>query len=289
LRLGFTPDNHHAGYFGGDMSFFLITAAFTRALFAAPLALAALTTTPGIAKTPAPAKAPPPAVKPVAPIPETVTDGRVAGLNSATFAALKSVKTRNPGALTEANAMELRTAIMADGKIDIAERDLLREMTQSQFRSINVTVDGAKWSTLMDLALVPATSKVATYPVSGNAKRVLQDVLDPPVDLAREWAGGSAGWNAIVRAYAKSPVEESRVINFVAGKFAEQWELSNMANGYKPLRDEIGKRYGFSNSAGGDAKAGSTVIYKAMNQVDRNAKDAVPDFLYNWVRPGGYM
>jgi hypothetical protein len=26
-----------------------------------------------------------------------------------------------------------------------------------------------------------------------------------------------------------------------------------------------------------------------MNQLDRSASDGVPDFLYNWTRPGEYL
>jgi hypothetical protein len=62
-----------------------------------------------------------------------------------------------------------------------------------------------------------------------------------------------------------------------------------MGNGYKPLRDEIAKIYGLCNASGADGATGRDLLYKAMNMVDRNAQDAVPDFLYNWVRPGGSL
>jgi hypothetical protein len=245
-------------------------------LAAAPLAAAA----------DRPASAPPvPAVASSSPAPvpaATVTgviDGKVAGLNSRTFTALQTIKRRNPGALSEVDMRELATVIKADGNIDPAESDLLKEMTQSQFRSITVTLEGA----------APTAPKVVTYPVSGNAKRVLQDLLNPPLDLASAWAGGQQGWNAIIAEYKKSPLQEAKVINFVAGRLGEQWKVSNQGNGYKPLRDVIGQRYGFSNSAGSDTNTGRTILYKAMNQLDQGEKDRVPDFLYNWVRPGGYL
>ena len=204
-------------------------------------------------------------------------DGKVAGLNTSTFTAFQDIKKRNPGAFTEANANELKAAINKDGKIDDAERDLLEEMTQSQFRSITVTQEGS------------STAKVVSYPVSGNAKKVLQDTLNPPLNLEDAWSKGNAGFNDIIKAYKKSPIEEARVTNFVSGKLAQAWEQSNMGNGYKPLRDMIGRLYGFSNSTGSDTNTGRTILYKSMNQLDRNAKDSIPDFLYNWVRPGGYL
>lgn len=204
-------------------------------------------------------------------------DGKVAGLNEAAFAALSTVKQRNPGSLTERNAQEIATAIMADQVVDDAERDLLEEMTQSMFRSITVTPAG------------DTARSVKTYPTSGNAKRVLQGVLNPPLDLDAAWTQGAGGWMGMCAEFKKGPEQEVRVVGFVQGKLAEQWEASNISNGYKPLRDLIGKLYGYSNSAGGDTNTGRTILYRAMNQLDRSAADAVPDFLYNWTRPGGYL
>ncbi len=88
--------------------------------------------------------------------------------------------------------------------------------------------------------------------------------------------------------FKKGAQQEAGVVGFVEGKLAEQWEASNLGNGYKPIRDLIGKLYGYSNSTGGDTNIGRTILYRAMNQLDRSASDGVPDFLYNWTRPGGY-
>lgn len=205
-------------------------------------------------------------------------DGKVAGLNPTTHAALKTIKTRNPGSLTARDTTELKVAIMADGKVDDAERDLLEEMTQSQFRLITATLANSN----------PADD-VKTYPTAGSAKQVLLETLNPPLDLDKSWNGGMAGWHDIIREYKKSAANEPRVINFVAGKLMVRWKESNIGNGYKPLRDEIGRLYGFSNSAGSNTNAGRTILYHSMKQVDQNEQDKVPDFLYNWVRPGGYL
>lgn len=205
------------------------------------------------------------------------TDGKVAGLNEPTFAALSAVKRRNPGSLTQGDAQEIATAIMADQVVDDPERDLLEEMTQSQFRNITVTPVGE------------TTRLVKTFPTVGNAKKVLLNVLNPQLDLDAAWAQGAGGWKDISLAFNKSTEQEARVVAFVQGKLAEQWEASNLGNGYKPIRDMIGKLYGYSNAAGADTKTGRTILYRAMNQLDRSTSDAVPDFLYNWTRPEGYL
>lgn len=204
-------------------------------------------------------------------------DGKVAGLNEASFVALATIKQRNPGSLTERDTKELAAAIMADDLLDDSERDLLEEMTQSQFRNITVTPAGA------------GGRSVQTFPVVGNAKKVLQGVLNPQLDLDAAWTQGASGWKDMIGAFKKSSEQETRIVAFVQGKLAEQWEVSNLGNGYKPLRDMIGKLYGYSNAAGADTETGRTILYRAMNQLDRSASDGVPDFLYNWIRPGGQL
>lgn len=204
-------------------------------------------------------------------------DGKVAGLNEQTFVALQTVKKRNPGSLTERDAQEIATAIMADKVVDDEERDLLEEMTQSQFRNITVT------------PAVDTGRRVSTFPTVANAKKVLLSVLNPQLDLDAAWANGAGGWKDISLEFNKNPDQEARVVAYVQGKLAEQWEASNLGNGYKPIRDMIGKLYGYSNAAGADTKTGRTILYRAMNQMDRSAADAVPDFLYNWTRPEGYL
>jgi hypothetical protein len=225
----------------------------------------------------APASAKPPVTQPPTP---AAPDGKVTGLNVDTYSVLQAIKKRNPGAFTENSANELATAIRKDSRIDDIETDLLREMTQSMFRSITITPAGAASD---------STDKIITYPVSGNAKKVLLYVINPPLDFAAEWAKPDRGWNLLVTDYKISPERKAAVLAFVTEEMAKKWEVSNMGNGYKPLRDEIAKLYGQSNSLGADTNAGRTLLYDAMNMVDRNAKDSVPDFLYNWVRPGGYL
>ncbi|MEZ6029356.1 MAG: hypothetical protein R3C46_06355 [Hyphomonadaceae bacterium] len=200
-------------------------------------------------------------------------DGKVAGLNETTFAALAAVKQRNPGSLTERDAKELATAIMADEVVDELERDLLEEMTQSQFRNITVTPAG------------DTSRSVMTFPTVGNAKRVLLGALNPQLDLDVAWTQDAGGWRDMIIEFKKSPEQETRVVAFVQGKLAGQWEASNVGNGFKPLRDLIARLYGYSNSAGADTNTGRTILYRAMEQLDHSISDGVPDFLYNWTRP----
>jgi hypothetical protein len=135
-------------------------------------------------------------------------DGKVAGLNATAFAALSTVKQRNPGSLTQFDAQDLANAIMADQVVDDSERDLLEEMTQSMFRNITVTLAG------------DTTRSVRTYPTVGNAKRLLQGVLSPPLDLEAAWTKGVSGWMEMCIEFKKGAQQESGVSSRSNGKRA---------------------------------------------------------------------
>jgi hypothetical protein len=227
----------------------------------------ALLAAPALANTPA-------APQPAAP------DGKVNAVNADTYAALKMIRKRNPGAFTEVDAKQLAAAIQTDGKVDAVETDLLKELTNSQFRSITITPANAP---------AGSTDKVTGYPVSGNAKNVLQLVLSPGLDLASEWAKPDHGWNAIVADYKAGGEREKRVLAFVTAEFRKKWDASTQSNGFKPLRDQLGKLYEQSIAKNADANSGRTLMYKAMETVDKDVQGKVPDFLYNWTRPGGYL
>ena len=72
-----------------------------------------------------------------------LVDGKVSGLNAATFVATESAKRQDPNsAFTKARATTVILAILRDDLIDGVEMDLLQELTQSQFRGITVTLAG---------------------------------------------------------------------------------------------------------------------------------------------------
>lgn len=236
--------------------------AVTAALALGVLPLAALGAAPALAAPPAPEA---PAI-----------DNRVTGLNAETYAAIDAIKRRNPGSLTEKEAQELAAAIRKDGKVDPVETDLLVEMTNSGFRNIRIFRAG----------LPPdSPAQVTTFPAVGNAKTVLLFVLDPSLDLAAVWTRPDHGWRTIVNDYKSSPEREAKVLAFVAAELAKTWAVSNTGNSYKPLREEIGRLYGLSNSTGTDTPAGRQLLYRAIEKVDNDARGQVPDFLYAFLKP----
>ncbi len=206
-------------------------------------------------------------------------DGKVNGLNAEVFSVFEAIKRANPGALTVKNAMALRAAIIEDDQIDAMEADLLSEITQSQFRSVTITKAG--------VAEKPPTLR--TYPCSGYAKTVLRETLDPQLNLEESWAAGMAGWRDMILDSKKNQTNEQRVAAYLEARVADAWEASNQGNGYKPLRDLLARRYGFSKAP--DFPADLTGIARklmidACRAVDTKAGDQIPDFIYTWWQPG---
>ncbi len=206
-------------------------------------------------------------------------DGVVTGLNAPVFASLSGIKARSPSILTETDVRELAAAINKDGTIDPVEEDLLAELTQNRIRSVTITRQRAR----------DTDRPVVLFPQSGNRARMLKEVLSPRLDLSAQWAKPDHGWVTLLGEFQREPSYQPALVDFVAARLGEQWALSNMANAYRPLRDDISKCYDMTMRAGGtNVSAGRILLFGAMDQLDRKQQDRVPDFLYNWIKPGDY-
>jgi hypothetical protein len=208
----------------------------------------------------------------------TGIDGRVSGLNNDVFQTLQNIKKTNSGSLTEADAKALQTAINKDGKIDSAEQDLLTELTQSNIRAITI-----------QSADSPANSLVFGTTL-GKARNLLQETQTPTSKLDSLAGQGPDGIGELTKIYQRSPADADRVVAALARKGSEAWDKSNVGNTYGPLRTMISSAYsGVNKLEGQDNSDARWMLHKAIKQIDTQKGDAVPDFLYNWVRPGGML
>jgi hypothetical protein len=206
-------------------------------------------------------------------------DGKVIGLNRTAFDTLNAGRKANlNNAFSEAEARNLSAAIMKpqpgekEATIDPVESDLLRELTQSGFRAINVFVEGSN------------AEKLTVYTTWGNARSLLRQTLATPFDLEAAWAAQASGFTVITNAYAASEHARAKIAPFVQAKLAAAWDKSSKENIYKPLRDETSKLYGYSGAAGGNASNGRMMIYECLRDLDFDRDDAIPDFLYTWLK-----
>ncbi|MBF2053501.1 MAG: hypothetical protein IGS03_08560 [Candidatus Sericytochromatia bacterium] len=207
----------------------------------------------------------------------TGIDGRVNNLNRDVFSALQNVA--NPARLTEQDAKNIRSAIMKDGGIDAAERDLLNELTSN---TSNIQINAQSSSSFSPSAL-------NFQPAQGEAQSTL-NTIKQPINLDRLWSNGSEGLTEMIELSSISPATRQAVTQFVAGKFLQSWNSSSVTNGYAPLRETLSNAYSaIQNSDPETNTNGRWLYYNAMKMVDNRAGDRIPDMLYNWIRPGGYL
>jgi hypothetical protein len=223
---------------------------------------------------------PPPRAVPIKPLvtelpPATPRDGRVAGLGEGVMVVLRRIKASNVVPLRENEALLLRDAVMADGAIDSAERDLLDEMINPQVRSVLIADPAAGGS-----------SQIVFYPFFGKAREIVMDTIEPPIDFASAWAGGNDGWRVIVEEASKGGYRESRAEIFVTQQLERVWNESNLSNSYKPYRDEVIRLYSASMAlSGAQVVPARQLLFNASNRLDEQRGDAIPDYLYNWIKP----
>lgn len=202
-------------------------------------------------------------------------NGNITNLNRTTFSALKQVK--DPKAMTAEEAKGLQSAILKDGVIDKAESQLIGELTQDSPHNVHIGAQKSADFNPQDLNLTSA---------SGQAKQILGNLRTHPQELDRLWNGGKEGMDKLVKLYSGTPQAKGAVMRFVTSKFQQAWSQSSLGNGYAPLRDAIGRAYAATTSEDpAVSKNGRQMLYDGTANLDRFAHDAIPDFLYSWLKP----
>ena len=78
-------------------------------------------------------------------------------------------------------------------------------------------------------------------------------------------------------------VNQSR--NLMADDLMKAWRNSTVGNSYEPLRQKLGAASRLYDTASPSTrKAGRRLLYSAMDMVDRQSNDSVPDYLYTWLK-----
>lgn len=78
-------------------------------------------------------------------------------------------------------------------------------------------------------------------------------------------------------------VNQSR--NLMAEDLMSAWRNSTVGNSYEPLRQKLGAASRLYDTASPATRsAGRRLLYSAMDLVDRQANDSVPDYLYRWLK-----
>ena len=118
----------------------------------------------------------------------------------------------------------------------------------------------------------------------------MRETLFPQLNLDEAWAKGAQGWLEIVVNSKRDSNEEQKVAAYLEQRITKAWESSNQSNGYKPLRDVIAQRYGFTKAKDfpvEQAENARKLMIAACHAADIKSKDQIPDYIYSWWSSGG--
>ncbi|WP_373489603.1 hypothetical protein [Parasphingorhabdus sp.] len=195
------------------------------------------------------------------------------------YAILANVRASSRFQLTEVEARQIADVMLADGKLDAHEIDLIDELSSSSVRAIQISPGGGG-----DDPVVLGTQ-------SGPAKRVFDSLMTDYLDKFYDAGGPAKGWESLVRYSLTSETAYKRSQNFLAPKALAAGKQSNIANAYKPIREHISGLFARNNQLPKDEPKlndrGRWLIHVSVKMADMDMSDQLPDYLYSWIRPGG--
>lgn len=190
-------------------------------------------------------------------------------------ALIVETKRRVPIGLDEAAARQLVAFVLEDRQVDMAEYDLLDELTQNKIRVISVSSSAN-----------PADSVIIGIQF-GAVARILEACLDQHVEKFLTSPPTTAGWAQTLDLAEFSAASELRIRRLLTRQLQERQARSSVGNAYEPLSTLITQHFkAIEQLPAARVNAGAHFLWAACKDLDNATGDqAVPDFLYNWVRP----
>lgn len=191
---------------------------------------------------------------------------------------------RDSSVLLQADIAAVRDYLLADGRIDDQERDLLVELTYPEFKAVKIYRAGAAhpWE---------AEGVVLSTVAKGWRGPLLALLDDPPTALTWDDTDRKGTLMRLARA-SRTPGLEAPVKALIAGKVAEAAPASTKETGFAPLRPLISDMLGSVQALEADGtldKEASAAVRKMYHEATESgiAQSGVqiPRFLYNWMRP----
>ncbi len=173
-----------------------------------------------------------------------------------------------------------------DGKLDASEIDLLEEFALPKDRVVRLTRLGPDGKP-------DKTSRTAVTTPPGMMQsfaRELTAMWQTEWERSNDSGQDAAGWPTLVGIYARDPgkneILHKRVRAAGQAMLTAKWQASNAGNRWAPFRDAIRLYDGATlKLRQAEWPKGKLLLYDAAADTDRHYGDAIPDFLYNWLKP----
>jgi hypothetical protein len=201
------------------------------------------------------------------PSPPAAADQKATVEDSAVAEILKS--TTQEREISEAVARRFGPMMFSDGVLSANERDLVRELLAVTSGRTAITTGAG------DTFEIP--------PLSFQARAFL-GLVQPP-NLATLWLRGPTQMKQMVDVTVLSPDTARQVSNYILQRLNVSWMESTIANGYEPMRRDLSAAIRMLQQTDADTeRQGRSLIYDAARQLDVRNGDAIPNYLYDYLR-----
>jgi hypothetical protein len=171
--------------------------------------------------------------------------------------------------ISEATARSFGPLLFADGGLDLNERDLMQELLSTASARTGITTSAGE------------TFEIP--PISRQARAFLSLVRPPSV--ATLWLRGPAQMKQLVDITVLDPSSTSVIVDYILRRLNIVWMESTLSDGYEPIRRDLSAAIRMLQQTDADTeRQGRSLIYDAARGLDRRNGDAIPNYLYDYLR-----
>lgn len=180
---------------------------------------------------------------------------------------LKAVSTTPE--ISEAAARQFGPLLFADGGLDLNERDLMQELLSTASTRTAITT--------------PSGDAFDIPPISRQARAFLSLVRPP--SIATLWLRGPAQMKQLVDITMLDPSSTPVIVDYILRRLSVVWMESTLSDGYEPIRRDLSAAIRMLQGTDADTeRQGRSLIYDAARGLDRRNGDAIPNYLYDYLR-----
>jgi len=171
--------------------------------------------------------------------------------------------------ISEAITRRFAPMMFGDGSLSMNERDLIQEL---------ISLDAER------TAITTASGETFEIPRLSLGGRAFLSLVRPP-NLTTLWLRGPVQMKQLVDVTVLSPDTGRQVSAYILQRLSTVWMESTLSDQYAPIRRDLSAAIRMLQQTDPDTEQrGRSLIYDAARELDRRNGDAVPNYLYDYLR-----
>ena len=201
------------------------------------------------------------------PAPSTMPDQKAIVEDAAVADILKATSTQPE--ISEAITRRFAPMMFSDRSLSATERDLVQELLSPNGERTTITT---------------ASGETFEIPPLSRGGRAFLSLVRPP-SIASLWLRGPAQMKQLVDITVLSPDTARQVTDYILRRLDVVWMESTAPDQYAPIRRDLSTAIRMLQQTDPDTEQrGRSLIYDAARELDRRNGDAVPNYLYDYLR-----